>query len=292
MPFHPEPRQGAVGTTTGCVVYDIPGLKFPEGPRWHAGRFWISDQLGGRVLTLSEDGGFTEVAAFSRPSGIGFTTSGDALVARMDEPLVVRIGAGGLVEPVVDLSPLGVRLNDMVIDPRGRMYLGAYPIEGDEVARSSIVFVDAGGTPTIAATGLSFPNGIAVTPDLQTLLVAETKAAQITAFSIAADGSLSEPTVWAAMAGRGPDGLCLDAEGCVWVGCPWTGEALRVAKGGAILESITVPGRWVMACALGGVDGRTLLLCMAVVGPGGHAAGESVGYVETRRVTVPGVGCP
>lgn len=277
---------------TDCVVYEIPGLKFPEGPRWHDGRFWISDQLGGRVLTLSADGGFEEVAAVTRPSGIGFTAEGHTLVARMDEPQVVRISGSGTVEPVVHLGSLGVRLNDMAVDPLGRMYLGAYPVEGDEVGRSSIVFVAPDGSATIAATGLSFPNGIAVTPDLQTLLVAETKGAQITAFSIGADGSLSDPVAWAPMPGRGPDGLCLDAEGCVWVGCPWTGEALRVAEGGAVLESIAVPGRWVMACALGGDDGRTLLLCMAVIGPRGYAAGESVGYVETRRVEVPGVGCP
>lgn len=275
------------------VVYDIPGLKFPEGPRWRDGQFWISDQLGGRVLTLTPDGGYNPVALLSRPSGIGFTASGDVLVARMDEPQVVRLGPSGSVETAVDLSGLGVKLNDMVLTPSGHMYIDGYPLEGDDVGRSSIVHVRPDGSVSIAAEGLSFPNGIAITPDARTLIVSETKAGKITAFSVADDGSLSDQRVWAQLPeGYGPDGLCLDADGAVWVGIPWKGEAIRVVEGGEILASFSSPGRWVTACALGGEDGRTLLLCMAVLGPGGHAAGDSTGYVEARRVDVPGVGCP
>jgi sugar lactone lactonase YvrE len=210
----------------------------------------------------------------------------------MDEPQVMRIDRFGEVATAVDAAALGVKLNDMIRDAEGRLYIDAYPAEGDDVGRSSIVMVDVDGSVSIVADGLSFPNGLALTADRRTLLVAETKGARISAWTVAGDGTLFDQRVWAETPGLGPDGICLDAEGALWVGCPWANKAVRIAEGGEILDSISFPGRWVTACGLGGEDGRTLLLTTTVLGPGGYAAavGEAVGYVETRRVDVPGVG--
>lgn len=266
-----------------------PPLLFPEGPRWRDGRFWVSDQLGHHVWTFGPSGGERRPEIdVPRPSGIGFLPGGEMLVASMQEPRVARISAGRVSE-WVDLGSYGAHLNDLVVDRRGRAYLDVY--DNLRGADARLVLLE-GDRSRVVADGLAFPNGVAVTPDGTTLVVSETFGGRITAFDVEADGSLARRRVWAEVEGMTPDGLCLDAAGHVWVASYRAGEFLCLAAGGAVLDRVRLEGRWALACALGGPDGRTLLLCSAEADLDGYLRGESVGFVETRRVEVPGVGCP
>jgi sugar lactone lactonase YvrE len=279
------------GDTVGPVRdIEVDGLCFPEGPRWRDGRWWISDQLGNRVLTVRPDGQWSILADIQRPSGLGFQPDGTLWVATMTKPSVVAV-TGTDVQRVVDLSGMAVTLNDMVVDPRGLAYLDAYGERMD--AECHLIAVVPGEEPRVVAGGLAFPNGLIVTPDGATLLVAETFAARITAFEIGSDGALSNRRTWASIEGSSPDGICLCADGTVWVSSFERGEFLRVREGGEVVERVALgDGRWAMACSLGGDDGRSLLLCTARTTLAAYVAGNATGRLGLVDVTVPGVGCP
>jgi len=271
------------------AAIEVPGLKFPEGPRWHESSFWFSDQLGDNVWRVGEDGVAQVVCALDRPSGLGFPSSGGVLVALMRERRVVRVFDGD-VQTAFDLSMFGAQLNDMVIDRLGRVYVDVY---GDDLRENAaLVVICPGAAPRLAAPDLNMPNGVAVTPDGDRLLVSETFAERVTAFDVAPDGSLANRTTWAHVPGMFPDGLCLDESGAIWVASYSKGEFLRLAEGGRVFDRIAYPGRWALSCALGGDDGRTLLLCTAEATMDGYVSGDAKGFVETRRVDVAGVGCP
>jgi sugar lactone lactonase YvrE len=267
----------------------VPDLKFPEGPRWHDGALWFSDQLGGVVRRLTEDGEIEVVARIDRPSGLGFSSDGALLVATMDSRKLLSVRGDDTIDHA-DLTAYGKHLNDMYVDPQGRAYVDAY---GDDWFAGDLLLVDTDGSVGVAAKDLAFPNGVSVTPDGSTLVVAETMAARITAFDVSTDGSLGNRREWASLPGRYPDGLCLDAEGAAWVASYLTGEFLRVREGGEILETIQLPaGCWALAPALGGMDGRTLYLCSGETDQERYFAGDSVGHLQTCRVDVSGVGRP
>jgi sugar lactone lactonase YvrE len=264
----------------------VPALKFPEGPRWHDGALWFSDQLGGAVRRLVGDPADSRVeivTEISRPSGLGFLPDGSALVTSMDACQVLRIDAGGAVSVHADLTAYGKHLNDMYVDARGRAYVDAY---GDDWNAGDLVLVQPDGTVTgPAASGLAFPNGIDTPDGGATLLVAETFAACISAFDVADDGSLSGRRVWASLPDKLPDGLCVDGDGSVWVASYATGEFLHVREGGEVVDRIAVEGRWAMACALGGPGGRTLFLCSAETDQERYFAGDAVGHLETVELS-------
>lgn len=269
---------------------EIEGLVFPEGPRWRDGRWWLSDQLGNRVLAVDEAGAWSVVAEMPRPSGLGFHPDGTLWVAQMDGARVVAVVGGGVRE-VASVRHLAAHLNDMVVDPKGRAYLDAYGERSDP--DSGLLLVAPGEPPRSVARGLAFPNGLLVTPDGGTLLVAETMASCVTAFDVLADGSLGNRRIWARLPGSTPDGICLDAEGAVWVASYRSGEFLRVREGGEVLDRVpSETGVWAMACALGGHDGRTLLTCTARTTTKDYFAGVARGRLGVRRVAVAGVGCP
>ena len=268
-----------------------PGLKFPEGPRWHDGTWWVSDQLGGSVHRLDASGRAECVLEVDAPSGLGFLPDGALLVACMNEPRLVKVDSDGATE-LVDLRPVVGHLNDMVVTPEGRAYVDVYD---DHFDRSShrIVTVSPERDVEVVARDVVYPNGITTTPDGTTLLVAETFAGSITAFAVEPDGTLTDRRPWAELpAGTHPDGLCLDANGDAWVASYLAGEFLHVREGGEILDRIGVAGRWAMSCCLGGDDGRTLLLCTAETTQDDYFAGRSVGHLDLVQVDVPGVGRP
>jgi sugar lactone lactonase YvrE len=269
----------------------FPGLRFPEGPRWCDGSWWISDQLGGTVHRIDESGAVERVVEVDAPSGLGFLPDGSLLVACMNEPRLVRAHAGGAAEEVVDLRGTAKHLNDMVVTSDGRAYVDAYD---DHFDRSShhIVMVTAEHDVCVVADDVVYPNGITTTTDGTTLLVAETFAARITAFDVERDGSLGRRRTWAELPDAHPDGLCLDANGDVWVASYLAGEFLHVREGGEVVDRVSVPGRWAMSCCLGGDDGRSLLLCTAETTQDDYFAGLSVGHLDVVRVDVPGVGRP
>lgn len=275
--------------STSSIEISIPGLKFPEGPRWRDDALWLSDQLGGCVYRVGESGDHEVIARIDSPSGLGFLPDGQLMVSVMSPPRVVIIGSNGS-ETSTDLTLVGAaHANDMYVGANGRAYVDVY---GEDWSVGSLILVEDGAPPRSVADGLAFPNGVAITPDGSTLLVAETFAECISAFDVAADGSLSGRRVWAHVAGAHFDGLCLDSAGAVWVASYLEAEFLRVSEGGAVTDRIAVPGRWAMACALGGADGRTLYLCSAETSQEDYFAGRAVGHLDTHRVSVPGVERP
>jgi sugar lactone lactonase YvrE len=269
----------------------LPGLKFPEGPRWRDGTWWVSDQLGGAVHRVDPAGGHECVVEIDAPSGLGFLPDGALLVACMNEPRLVRVDAGEAKE-VVDLRATAGHLNDMVVTPDGRAYVDVYDDHFDR-STQRVVTVAPAGDVMVVARDVAYPNGVTTTPDGTTLLLAETFGGCITAFAVEPDGALTGRRTWAALPdGTHPDGLCLDANGDVWVASYLAGEFLHVREGGEVLDRVAIPGRWAMSCCLGGDDGRSLLLCTAETTQDDYFAGRSVGHLDVLRVDVPGVGRP
>ena len=273
----------------------LDGLTFPEGPRWHEGRLWFSDFYNHRVVAVGLDGSAeTIVTVPNIPSGLGWLPDRTLLVVSMNDRRLLRLQNGALVTHG-DLSSIaGGPCNDMVVDARGRAYVGNFGYDrfnGEEARAARLARVDPDGTVSVAADDLLFPNGTVITPDGRTLIVGESMGNRLTAFDVGADGGLSNRRVWAETPGVVPDGICLDEEGAIWVADPRKNRAVRVQQGGAIAETIDLPGRQAFACMLGGDDRRTLFICTAPAS-GPDRAGKTDGKIEIVRVTVPGAGLP
>ena len=282
-----------VRTTT--VVLD--GLAFPEGPRWYDGRLWFSDQHDKRVVAMSVDGTAETIVEVPRQaSGLGWLPDGRLLVVSMLDRKVMRLEPDGRLVVHADLSALAPgSCNDMVVDAHGRAYVGNFGFDmyaGAKPAETCLIAVEPDGAARIVAEGLAFPNGSVITPDGATLLVGESMASRITAFPIAADGSLGTGRVWAKIEGATVDGMCLDADGALWAACPFTGRVLRIREGGEVVDEVkgTHPGAF--ACMLGGEDRRTLYVCTAPTHVPDDARVAHGGRIEMVRVDVPGAGLP
>jgi sugar lactone lactonase YvrE len=305
---------------TPTTVLD--GLVFPEGPRWHGGRLWVSDMHGRRVLAVEPGQAAGLVAEFVLPSGLGFLPDGSLLVATMDDKALWRVEEPGAPpERYVDLSSYpGEFLNDMVVDSEGRAYVGCRTHRKPGVPPSSdlLLLVQPDRSVEVAVDDVVGPNGVVITPDGGSLILAETHRHCITRFDRDAAGRLTNRRTFAELdrsmltSGRKvfPDGMCLDAEGAVWIGTGFGCEFLRVAPGGELLtRAVPADGRWAVACMLGGADRRTLFMATAkttieVQRPiaeseiGDHEAHRtwartlSQGYVEAVQVDVPGEGTP
>jgi sugar lactone lactonase YvrE len=280
---------------TTSIVLD--GLAFPEGPRWHDGRLWFSDQHDKRVVAMSPDGtAETIVEVPQQASGLGWLPDGRTLVVSMLDRMLMRHEPDGSFVVHADLSALAPgSCNDMVVDAQGRAYVGNFGFDmyGGEPAReTNILFVDTDGAVSVAADGMAFPNGSVITGDGTTLLVGESMASRISAFDIDADGALSNRRVWAQLEHATVDGMCLDAEGAIWSACPYTGRVLRVREGGEVVDEVkgTHPGAF--ACMLGGDDRCTLYLCTAPTHVPDEARVAHGGRIEAVRVDVPGAGLP
>jgi sugar lactone lactonase YvrE len=279
----------------GELAILVDGLVFPECPRWRVDRLWLSDVLDHRVIQMSETGRTTRVARFAtRPAGLGWLPDGRLLVVSMEDRRVLSVD-GDRVDEFADLRHLAVHeCNDMVVDRVGHAYVGhvGRTHTSSEEARGDLILVQAGAPPRVVASALRYPNGCVVTPDSGRLILAEFDGDRLLSFGVEEDGSLTEPRVFAELDSH-PDGICLDAEGAVWVASPRTEEVIRVHDGGAVMDRIAV-GRPVYAVALGGADGRFLYLCTA---PSSNAGIGSLterrgGRIEATRVAVPGVSAP
>jgi sugar lactone lactonase YvrE len=248
----------------------LEGGAFFEGPRWHDGRWWVSDFYRHTVSTVDADGREETVLEVpAQPSGTGWMPDGSLLVVSQKDHRILRRSPEGELTEHADLSALtAFQLNDMVVDAQGGAYVGNFGFDlmaGGAPAPTDLIRVDPDGTASIAADGLWFPNGTVITPDGATLIVGETFAARYTAFTIAADGALTDRRVWGEIEpGYAPDGCALDAEGHIWSADGSGRRAGRIAPGGEIVDEVRAPGGLgVFACMLGGDDGRTLLLCAA-----------------------------
>jgi len=287
------------------------GIYFGEGPRWHEGRLWFSDFHAHAVKSVSPEGEVrTELELDDQPSGLGWLPDGRLLVVSMRKRKLLRREKDGSLAVHADLSPVHAMLsNDMVVDGRGRAYVGnfGFDLHGEIRARgdlavladhptASIALVHPDGSVEEAAAGLHFPNGTVITPDGRTLIVGETLSGQLTAFTIGSDGRLSDRRPWAQTltdpaAPRIPDGICLDAEGAVWIANPTAPECVRFAEGGAVLDAVAT-SQPCFACMLGGEDGRTLFMMTAPTSDFAAASSKPAGRIEIAGVAAPGAGYP
>ncbi len=272
------------------------GFEFLEGPRWRDDRLWMSDVFGGQVFTVGADGGVeTVVEVPGRPSGLGFLPDGTLLIVSMTDRRVLRLAAGELVCHA-ELGPLVTGdANDMVVDAQGRAYVGNFGFDlwgGADFRNANLVMVTPAGEAQVVAEDMAFPNGTVILPGDEVLVVAETFGHGLTAFDIASDGTLSNRREFADLGDYGPDGICLDQEGAIWVSAFDHGEYLRVIKGGTITHRIVLTERHAVACQLGGSDGRTLF-CLTCEGTWEEiCAGKSRARVEVTTVDTPGAGSP
>jgi sugar lactone lactonase YvrE len=274
------------------------GFSIGEGPRWHQDKLWFSDIFDEKIYSFREDLGLNVEARVDRPSGLGWLPDDSLLVAilaRQDGadvlgPAVLsRVDARG-VHPFVKLDDQNTSFNDMVTLPSGRSYLNLY--QGGPAGQDKLLLVEPDGTHRVVASELFHPNGMAITPDGQTIIMCETHSGHVTSFSIDPNGGLSNKRTFASDL-QLPDGLCLDADGAVWVGCLFASEFLRVTEGGAITHRVRVPAPyWALAPMLGGPDRRTLYLFVADTDPERALSHDSRGYLYSVRVDVPGAGCP
>jgi len=274
----------------------LDGLMFPEGPRWHEEKLWFSDMHAGQVMTVDMDGNAEVITTVPQsPSGLGWLPDGRLLVVSMLDRRLLRLDTDGLAE-VADLSQLAsFHCNDMVVDRQGRAYIGNFGFDLNSQAPFSpaeVILVHPDGKALVAAEEMAFPNGSVITPDGNTLIVAETFGSRLTAFDIEADGSLNNRRVWAELEGTFPDGICLDAEGGIWVASP-AGNigVMRVCEGGEITRHIDVATQ-AYACMLGGPQRKTLFMLTAeTINPDG-ARSKANGRIEIVQVDVPGAGLP
>ena len=270
----------------------VDGIVYGEGPRWHNGRLWFSDVLAGKVCSVGEAGDVAVEAEVAHASGLGWLPDGTLVVSTLFDAKVHHVDAQGQVAATFDLSDLAWSTNDLVVAPDGRGYVDLYQANVTAM-EGAIGLVDPGGFVRVVATGLALPNGLALLPDGSILVVSETTGSRLLAFPTEPDGGVGAPSVFADLgAERHPDGLCVDCEGGVWVGCYDTGEFLRVVAGGTVTHRVAIDGGWSVAPALGGLDGRTLYMVIDDTTHEGLVNGESTGWIMQARVDVPGAGSP
>jgi sugar lactone lactonase YvrE len=286
------------------TVILLEGIYFGEGPRWHKDRLWFSDFYAHAVKSVDESGAVRmELELDDQPSGLGWLPDGRLLVVAMKERALKRLDPGGLALHA-DISHLSAHLcNDMVVDAHGSAWVGnfGFDLDAELKARGGDVFtdhavtnlvrVDVDGSVHLAARDMHFPNGSVITPDGKTLIVAETLASCLTAFTISGDKSLIDRRVWAELPGVAPDGICLDENAQVWVANAIGPEVIQVAEGGRIVRRIAT-SQPCYACMLGGSDGRTLFAVTAASSDGEEAAATATGRIETVRVDAVGAGWP
>jgi sugar lactone lactonase YvrE len=269
-------------------------LEFAEGLRWHDGRLWLSDLFARSVYTITGDRLDLVVKLDDdEPSGLGFLPDGDAIVVAMKTRQLRRIH-GGTASHYADMSRAATsECNDMLVDGAGRAYVSTFGYDlrnGEEAKPGTVVLVRPGEDAVVAADDLIFPNGIVLSPDGSTLIVSELFGEKMSAYTVAADGSLSDRRTFATLPGQAPDGLAIDAEGGVWVSTSTGGEFARVVEGGEITHRLAFPGEWTTSCALGGDDGRTLFMASASTTLDDWLAGKSVSHIRSTRVDVPAAG--
>lgn len=271
------------------------GLAFGESPRWRDDRLWFSDMGASEVIAVDLDGHSEVIARVpATPMGLGWLPDGRLLIVSSGDGRLLRREPDGSLVSHADLTGLaGHAWSDMVTDGRGNAYIGniGFDFPGGEFAPGIVAMVEPDGSARQVADDVAFPNGMAVTADNSTLILAESYGNRLTAFDIAPDGGLSNRRVWADLDGGFPDGICLDAEGAVWYADVPNMRCARVREGGEVLQKIDVD-RGCFACALGGGDRRTLFVMAAEWSETAITSGVRTGQVLTVAVPTPGVGWP
>jgi sugar lactone lactonase YvrE len=268
------------------------GIGLGESPRWHEGRLWFADWIAQELIALDLEGNSEVMANVpSLPFSIDWLPDGSLLITSGRN--LLHMAPDGSLDTRADLGGLSeYGWNEIVVDGRGNTYVNNICFDfmsGAEFAPGIIALVTPDGSVRQVADGIAFPNGMVVTPDNSTLIVAESFAGRLSAFDIGADGGLSNRRVWAEL-GEGGDGICIDAEGAVWT--PAMKGCMRVREGGEVLERIELD-RFCFACMLGGADGRTLFMMAADWnGPENVGKGPRTGKVLTADAPAPHAGSP
>lgn len=273
----------------------LDGLRFAEGPRWHAGRLWFSDIFAHRVMRVDVAGRAEVVVDLGEdlPSGLGFLPDGTLLIACLNRPVLLSRTPGGKLSVHAELGDLAVGgLNDMVVDDRGRAYVGSMgthgalqprPLRGD----GNVILVEPDGSARVVADEMDAPNGPCLTRDGQTYVVAEFPASRLIAFDRLPDGGLTHRRIWADLRPGSADGIAVDSEGAIWTASPREHECRRILEGGEVTDRVAVDDRLPLACALGGPEGRTLFICSAVGGEDAVRTRTCTSLIETVTVDVP-----
>lgn len=271
----------------------IDGLALGESPRWHEGRLWFSDWAAGEIVAVDLQGRREVILRFeSFPFSFDWLPDRRLLV--VNETRILRQEADGSLTTYSDLSSLSdKRWNEIVVDGRGFAYVNTvgFDFPGGAFAPGLLAVATPNGAVRKVAGGVAFPNGMAVTPDNRTLILAESYGKKLTAFDIGADGDLSNPRIWADLGDGVPDGICIDAEGAVWYADVPNRRCVRVREGGEVLAIIKAD-RGCFSCALGGPDRSTLFIVAAEwLGAGGQTMTRA-GQVLTATAPAPAAGWP
>jgi sugar lactone lactonase YvrE len=278
----------------------VEGLSFGESPRWVGGRLLVADWGVREIVAVEASGASETVVRFApgpfEPICFDVLPGGRLLVVSSRARTLMRVEGDGSLVPHADLSALPESgLNEIVIDGRGNAYVNGVGFDlalGEEFGPGTVALVPGDGEPRVVAEDLAFPNGMAVTPDNSTLIVAESYGNRLTAFTIGDDGGLSDRRVWAETGDDHPDGICIDAEGAVWYGDVGNRRCVRVLESGEVLEMVELD-RGCFACMLGGDDGRDLFMItrewrgMEAIDPS-----ERTGQVVAARAPAPHAGWP
>jgi sugar lactone lactonase YvrE len=276
----------------------LEGVAFGESPRWHDGRLWFSDWGAQEVVAVDEAGSNEVIARVDFPAFpmcIEFAADGRLLVVAGREGQLLRREPDGSLADYADLTPLSASpWNDIVVDRAGNAYVDniGFDFPAGEFAPGTLALVRPDGTAHQVADGLAFPNGIAITPNGRTLIVAESYAERLTAFEIDEDGGLRDRRVWAETPGDHPDGICVDADGAVWYADVGNKHCVRVREGGELLDTVECD-RGCFACILGGTDGSTLfIVAQKWGGPESMRQGARTGQVLAVPAPAPRAGRP
>jgi sugar lactone lactonase YvrE len=286
----------------------IDGLYFAEGPRWRDGWLYFSDMYAYSVKRVDLGGAVETVMEVpNQPSGLGWLPDGRMLVVSMRDRCLLRVESDGRLVEHADLSDIATfHCNDMVVNAEGRAYVGNFAFDLDTFMRehgpaaamadpgppsAKLARVDPDGSIHVAAEDLRFPNGTVITPDGRTLIIAETLGLRLSAFDVASDGTLSNRRVWAKLDARVPDGICLDADGHVWMANPLAAEAILVAEGGIVIDVVETD-QPCFACMLGGPERKHLFLLTAPSSDASLASSAANSHIQVADVAVPGAGLP
>jgi sugar lactone lactonase YvrE len=273
----------------------LSGLQLGESPRWHEDRLWLSDWVAQEIMAVDLEGKSEVIVRLSSfPFCLDWLPDGRLLIVAGGDGLLLRRERNGSLVTQADLTSLADHpWNEIVVDGRGNAYLNniGFAFPDGAFAPGIIALVTPDGSTRQVADGVAFPNGMVVTPDNTTLILAESYGQRLTAFDIAADGTLANRRVWADLDGY-PDGICLDAEEAIWYADVPNKRCVRVRQGGEVLQTIDLD-RGCFACILGGADHRTLfLVANEWGGPAAMAAEARSGQVLMVKAPAPGAGWP
>jgi sugar lactone lactonase YvrE len=277
----------------------IDSLLAGESARWHDGRLWFAHWGAAEIIVAAPEGGIERripVPTKAIPISLDWTPDGRLLVVCGAEGQLLVQGDDGSFSPYADLSALAAKgFNELVVDGRGNAYINGSGFDlmaGEAPVPGIIALVRPDGSVRQVADEIEFPNGMAVTPDNDTLIIAESYGRRLTAFTIGPDGDLAARRVWADLGDGVPDGICVDAESAVWYADVPNRRSVRVREGGEVADTVQLD-RGAFSCALGGEDRRTLFIVATVWnGPERMFAGQRDGQLLSAPAPVAGAGWP